>query len=646
MMIPYKKSFKYRVIGIAILLCSFANAGYINKTHASAKASKLVSQNNEERFGLENEFLSLEIDSVHGARASSFIVKRLNQELVMSGGGFLFDHFWEQSWPGEFFNAPYKVTILQDGPDIASIKAERISTGGMKNILTQKDILLERTITLRKGSPILEVTVKLSNAGQSDKLFGYWVQHIFYPSGIKRKILYFRPSRSGISEATYDPAINKYEGPDFVRDPQSEWTATIDEESGNGLVFVTQYDWLRFLYNCQSSFTTEWQYERVGLPQGKSWQTTYWCYPIHDFKRVDYASRYFVAAVEPSDDDGRLNVKVQLLSASDSLRDVIVTGEIEGLVNDRVKRPLTEWKAGEIHSNVSSHSFQVLRSSHDPVVIRLKVRGRCQDKTFTETFETFYGSKYGSNRKVDGSPLYILPQPGRHREFLKPEKIVKKQNLLPRVLFCKGLFADNYFPQTIFEHINAEVITSYLSAGGVFGSQLSLFPASYDELMSYDVIILVNIDAEAIGERGAEMLKDFVSYGGILVYAGDLYGFDRGGITSIGVDKILPIEEGLHSKISLVNYSSNIITSPELKGISFSSNASVVYMNEGLKLLPEAKIELSIGKIPLVASKNIGKGRVIAILATALGEARKGSMLFLDDPAWSKAMVLCIFSDR
>ncbi len=124
------------------------------------------------------------------------------------------------------------------------------------------------------------------------------------------------------------------------------------------------------------------------------------------------------------------------------------------------------------YPNVPGIDFAgTVESSDDP-------RYKAGDAVVEERFETWYGADYGGNRRVDNSPLYVLPSPPRKVMFLRPDVIEKIVNDKPHVLLCKGMYADEYLPATIFEMIKADVETSYFQTPGVWPARLSYFPAS------------------------------------------------------------------------------------------------------------------------------------------------------------------------
>ncbi|HEY3378941.1 MAG TPA: hypothetical protein VGL77_15755, partial [Armatimonadota bacterium] len=418
---------------------------------------------------LENSYVRVGIDTAKGATVTDYFIKATKMQLVGDGCSMLIDHFWQQNWPGEFLNAPYEARIVTQGADAATLEVSRLSQGWLGNT-QQSGLKVIRRITLRDDSPLLHVEVTVENTGKAGRVMGYWSQNILYANGDKQeKHLYFRPSIRGVSVASYeskpDRAIVDFEPQDgFVRDPQQAWMVSLGADSHRGMAFVMSYDELMFLYNCFSFFTNEWQYKATGIPGGKSWKTAFDLYPIAGFARVDYASRALVASVEPQDAAGKITVQVHLAAAGMTLQGLTIKGDyISARKPTAPAIVFATQSAARIGATPARFSFTAPHALADPIIIRFSVRAACGQREITEQFQVYYGGSYGKNWQTDGSPLYILPSPERHIMFMKPEQIVKTHNAVPRVLFCKGLFADTYLPATLFSAMGAQVTPSNFS---------------------------------------------------------------------------------------------------------------------------------------------------------------------------------------
>ncbi|MDD5706707.1 MAG: hypothetical protein PHR35_12355 [Kiritimatiellae bacterium] len=620
------------VMTIALVLCA---AGTVPATVS------LTRENG--KFRMENEALRLTVNPAMGGMVDSFLVKASGRELIGEGCSLLADHFWQQPWPGEFMGAVYQVVVVTNTPEVATLEAACVSKG-WSGSTAQNDIRVARRMTLRAGSPLVEVSIRLENTGTVGRVAGYWSQQIFYADGEKQaKQRFFRPTVRGVSEATYESTTGRtaVEGgaPDgFVRDPQQGWMAVLDADSRRGLAFVMRYDELMFLYNCMNHFTTEWQYRSTGIPAGKAWTTDFVFYPVAGLPRVDYASHRLVAAVEPADKDGALTVRVSLAAAAGALEGVTVEGDM--LLARQANRPIVPLSTQSCARVESRPAVVTLRAPHDPsepVAIRLTVKGRVAGRAFEERFDTWYGARYGENRQVDLSPLYPLPVPERHVTFLKPNAIVKTHNVAPRVLFCKGMYADAYLPAATFTALKAEVRPVYFKPTGNFPAALSAFPASYEDLMALDVIVMINVDAVALEGAGEEMLDDFVRHGGTLVYGGDLWAYSRGSLKNGKLSALLPVTFSAgKDKASSLRFLEN---AQVLRGDTpLAPGAVMAYTAESFGVKADARVLARCGTEPVLVSRSVGQGRVIAITGTTLGEAPQGATLFNRTPAWAELL--------
>lgn len=601
-----------------------------------------------DRVILENDLLRIRVNPNRGGLVDSYLVKATGRQLIGEGCFMLSDHFWQQNWPGEFLKVPYETNVVSQTQKAVTLEMSAVSQGWNGNT-SQNDLKVIRRITLKAGSPVLLVEIVMQNIGQMGRVAGYWNQNILYAGGRKEeKQLYFRPAIRGVTMATYDSTtglrtVDVRTSSDFVHNVQQGWMAALGADSHSGLAFVMKYDELMFLYNCLGQFTSEWQYKAVGIPKGKAWKTDFVVVPIAGLSRVDYASRRLVAAVEPDDANGKLTVHLKLAAADTKLEDVTVSGDV--LVVRQPEYPPTSFtpqQIATIGAKPKVVTFQLPHAPSEPLALRFAVKGKAAGHDFEEPFETWYGAGYGRNWQVDGSPLYVIPSPERKVTFLKPDVIEKVHNDNPRVLFCKGVYFDEYLPSNIFETNHAEVTSSYLTSGKTWPVSLSYFPASYEELMALDVIALVNIDAVALGGFGQEMLKDFVTHGGTLIYAGDLWAYGQGNLGNGPLAELLPVtfpsDPDRNGLRYLKDQSVRLKSHQGNASRPLSKNAVVAYAGDTFTVKDGAQVILTCVDAPVLVGWKVGEGRVFAITGTVLGEAPNGAVLFHRTPEWSDLM--------
>ena len=67
------------------------------------------------------------------------------------------------------------------------------------------------------------------------------------------------------------------------------------------------------------------------------------------------------------------------------------------------------------------------------------------------------------------------------------------------------------------------------------------FPASLDEALQYDLIILGAVDASALSDEGVQLLREYVRNGGSLLVLGGLYSWGGGRFQEFGLDRCFPL---------------------------------------------------------------------------------------------------------
>ncbi|HEY3415765.1 MAG TPA: hypothetical protein VGM23_02670, partial [Armatimonadota bacterium] len=216
---------KSLVLACLLVCASFAQA-------ASVTVAK--GADGKDRVTLANDLLTLQVNPARGARVDGFRYAPWGAISIMGDPnthGLLVDHFWQEFWPGQFWEAKYDYQVLANGPDIASVKFSYLSKG----IPQVAGILVEKTITLYEHDRTVKVTIRLTNTTTEGRYVGYWLQNICWLGGDKEGDQYFRPSKRGIDQTSSDESNPRNGG--FVREPQAGWLAAVDGKTQTGLVF-------------------------------------------------------------------------------------------------------------------------------------------------------------------------------------------------------------------------------------------------------------------------------------------------------------------------------------------------------------------------------------------------------------------------
>lgn len=603
----------------------------------AASVTVIKAPDGTDRVCLENDLIHLEIDPNKGARGDDLKFKPWGDMEILpkKTAQWLFaDMFWQEAWPGQFLESKYDYQILSNGPTEASVKFSRLSVN--KGIPQIAGILLEKTITLKDGDRAIHTDIRLTNTTSEGKYLGYWEQNVGWLGGDKTGDFYFRPSKGGVDQASSDIADAPNGG--FLRDPQAGWMAALDQKTQTGLVFLMDYNYLWFFYNCTGANTMEWQYDAVAIPPGKSWQTSMALVPVSQLGALNYASDKLLANVSFKEDpaNNQLEITETYMAAARPLTSLEVQTGVE-LLQSHLKE---EGAKTESISNLAFEPQSVTvavpydAKKREPVVARIAWTGKTEKgEPFSSKAEFWYQGSSSSNRDpVNGEPLYAIPSPKKEKEAIRPDRIERIVKDKPQVLFLKGLLSPDFRVEDAIHKLNpsAQIKEGYVYTG-VFGSQLDYFPFDYNALMSYDLIVLGDVNATTLGDAVMEMLKDYCQHGGNLLVLPGPFAYGDGGYQGTAMDALLPVE-GLR-EFDLQPSSGAMRAA--FPGESMKPEKPD-YVQE-IKAKADAKVLISCGKTPLLVRGQYGSGTIYCVAATPMG----GHNIW-DEPEWQNVLKIVL----
>jgi len=589
---------------------------------------------------LENDWISLKIAPGRGGRVCSFITKGDSVEHVPAreGWGMFHDLFAQQSYPGELLNSPYEFEVLERGPRRAAVKLWRVVRGDYNGSQPEvAGIRLEKTYCLFADKPALYVEVALVNTTAQGKLPAYWVQHVFRAGPDRWRNEYFRPSVRGLNRTRYDESAGTAIRPDVVCTPVAGWTATLDPSVGSGLVFLMDYDYLRWLYNCQSVNTTEWFYDKVMIPGGRTFRTNMTCIPVQGFSGIRHASEHVLADVEPSKGE----VTFSLRAATGALEGVKVSFFARDTDGNRLSKPLAV-RFGSVGLKPIRKSAP-LPASVDPaecvIVFEIRWEGG------TEKQEAVFSERPLRSELLGGlgeEDVYYKSRPAKKKRFLKPDRIVFRPQRPVRCFVAAGPFHRLIdVPAAVRGLAWQEAVVGKERCGRWSGNALSRFPPDYEHLMGYHVVALLNVDAAAIGLEGLEMIRDFVKAGGGLLVTGGPFAFGPGGYAGTALEEILPLEGYTPFEMAPVKDAAwqPAGESPLTDGLRWEAGPVSPWVHR-LRARPGSTVLIEAAGQPILVTGTYGKGRVAAFLAAPLGEAVQGkeSVAFWQWSDWPRLL--------
>ncbi len=602
----------------AAVCCMFAQAA---SGQASVKEEK--GTDGKKLFVMENSALKLVVNPAQGGRISSFVWKSAGEDWVLPGNaGFLMDHVWQQTWPGELLSRPYEVSIIKPGPDEAQVQASVVIEGkGDKAI---EGVKLIRTMTLKEGSPRLDVSIRLENPTGEPRSPGFWVQNVINVGGVREGAYTWRPTTRGVVCAHFDSKLGQCvpEKADFAYDPAAGWTAETYPDGKEGVVFLLDYNWLRCLYNNGGSESVEWWYDQVRLSPGKSFETKFTVWPFRGLKEISYAAPLLVASLKMEDSGADTVLINQMVAGPEALKNPA-----------KVRLELIDYDTGQV---LNSADFENVAITADMSEQKTAMPMAPQSKNLLaratvsagdakpHVYETFRAGA----AVMGAEQRYQINRPLRVRPVERPEAIVKTPHDGMRILHLRGPFHEAYRLPEAAKELNAELKTGSYRIF-VYGPSLSYFPGSYPELMGFDVIVLNNVPIEAIDEQSTQYLADYVEHGGVLLVIGGHWAFGGGGYKDSRLEELLPVKvKGPFDCVQLAN----AVLDPQPGGVSGVGTRWI----QDFTPRPESETVEKAGGKPFWIKCRRGKGEVIVLAGLAYGESGDQLFLFNEWDGWPK----------
>jgi len=609
--------------------------------------------------------MELTFEPARGGRCTQFRFLDTGEKIIGDApvAGMFTDHWAKYTWPSGLMWLPYEYKIVGDGkrkvgielwvkvPEKGGGKGASSPEASMK-IPTSPDLvglIVRKTIWLNADNDLILVEQEIENPTKESRSVAPYIQHNLSMNGSRYNDNWYLPSTRGVV-VNVQPSEEggKAVGPDWVLDPTAGWMAVNDRETLRGMLFVFDYNYLEKMYTCGS--TAEWFMESVPVGPGGSFKFHYFIKPIRNFEDIVYGSENIVADIRPDEKDGKVNVALDVAA---------VTKKLSGLSADF---SVVGWKSKE---EIARHRIKIAtlgfdkvrkvfdftpKNLSDGVVIKAVVRSGDSEDRFEyyyagdkEEYErryNYFATKGGALAGAKGE-AYFLKQPRKVKTFEKPDfsKVARPVKNKFRCLVVFGLYTQILNIDDALEGWTHNGNKPEFTWANCPPNAIETFPGTYDELFTYNTIVLSDVNYKAIGDIGFEMICDYVEQGGSLLVTGGPYAFGNGEFEGTRFLDVLPVRlsgpfdlkwAGKGKSWALKPADS---THPILKGISFAQNPRV-FWHHFVTPKEGAEVVLKAGEKPLLILGRYGKGKVAVLTLSPTGVAAEGEVAWWDWEGW------------
>jgi len=607
---------------------------------------EIIDEDGDLQIQMESEWINMHLQPSIGSTVVRFVFRPTNNDILdeiqpkflQHGGGLLQDNFWEQDWRfSEFRGKFYDYRILKNTKEEVAVAFETKSIGYLEaegsGVISKllSNVRIRRTVRLKSGAPYFLFDLELINEDENAKLPFMWVHN---SSVVDAQLgdAVDRPSARGVRRIgglnrRHTPATEAREEP-YIWDFTEGWSARISPARKEGLVYLMDYDYLRFLYNCGNT-TSEWVYDNVLVLKSRPWKGRTYVLPVMGLSWVHYADEYFIVQVEPRRARDRLDIVYRATASYTPVKRITFNTELEwDHIQGKRTRRLDPVAVEELGVAPVEGTVAVEDPPDDPFLLNVAAHIERPDGTIEKReFQCFHLGKYkeGDNVGPDGTTVLApLRRPPQKPFVPEPGEALRVDRATWRVFGVLGNFSRRLSLREAVRSIPAQM-GEQADIGFTYGfAQLTDFAFDYERLFAYRVVLLANCQPDVLRRVGATILANYLKRGGGLVLTGGDSAFrSRFQDPPHELDDYIPIatkpEGGL--KKQTVRLNSPATGHPIFTGIDLADLPHLYYYHD---VEPRAdlpcKVLMKAGDAPFIVELTRGEARVVAVLAVPFGE--------------------------
>lgn len=633
---------------------------------AAPVSSRVFTAQGKTLVVIANPFVELTFEPARGGRCVSFRFLDNGEQIIskVAEAGMFIDHWAKYPWPSGLMHLPYQHEVVGDGKAKVGVRlwVTVPATGGGKGtpdatnsaqIPTSPDLIgliVRKTIWLNASNDLIEVEQEVENPTKESRGVAPYVQHNLEMNGKRFYDNWYLPSTQGVL-VNVQPSDERGKaiGPDWVLNPTAGWMAVVDRKTKRGLLFAFDYNYLERIYTCGQ--TAEWFMEAVPVGPAKTFKTHYVIKPVRGFEDIVHGSENLVADLRLDEVGKTVRVYHDIAAVSKELSNLEVSFTVVG------------WRSREVIATktltVKQLGFKKLRQEFGfvpkdlatGIVLKVALKGPdleehyeyyyAGDKEEHERRYNYFATKGGALAGAKGD-AYFRKQPRKVKKFDKPDfaKVARPPADKFKCLVVFGLYThllniDDALSGWKHKGQNAPAFTW----ANCPPNAIETFPGTYDELFSYNTVVLSDVNCKAIGDTGLEMLCDYVEQGGSLLVTGGPYALGNGEFEGTRFLQVLPVTlsgpfdlkwAGKGKSWPLAPASGD---SPVLAGVSFAQNPKV-FWHHFVTPKNGTEVLLKAGDQPALIFGRYGKGKVAVLTLSPTGEGAPGETQWWDWDGW------------
>ncbi|MCG2660949.1 MAG: hypothetical protein L6437_11980 [Kiritimatiellae bacterium] len=244
---------------------------------------------------IKNDYYELDLTS-RGGQAVSFKTRYSSRQWLWPGdkgfndsGRLFVDHVgWGKSSELNEYRDECAYTV--EGKTESQV--EVVFSGRLK-----EGILLVKRYVFNSGSPVIGLRYTIKNDSKNEVVLNLSPRFSLHASGLSEQNRCYRPYEYGVLVSDWNSSGQACSGEDEVKALYEGWTAVIQEDNQEGLLWLMELSRLKSFINRPPVRMAGWQYEEIKLSAGSQWITDYTVMVLKTFSNVVHASPMMVAGL-------------------------------------------------------------------------------------------------------------------------------------------------------------------------------------------------------------------------------------------------------------------------------------------------------------------------------------------------------------
>ncbi|MBI2193965.1 MAG: hypothetical protein HYU36_18465 [Planctomycetes bacterium] len=625
------------------------------QSREGARIEQIEDQDGDPMILLDSEWISMYLSADYQSMVMRFVFRpsgndildEINPKFIMGGGGLLQDNFWEQDWRySEFRRKYYDYEIVNEGPEEVSVVFHTKSKGFIQaedsgiysRLLT--DIRLVRKVTLRAGAPYFLFDLELRDEGDCAKMPMMWSHNsCLIEPDLGDQV--HRPSARGVRSKGEE---------NYIYDYNKGWSAKISKDRKEGIVYLMDYDYLNFMYNCGTT-TEEWVYDNVLILKDRPWKSRIYILPVIGLSKVDYADPWFIIEVRPKRTKGSLDLQYLVTASYEKVNKITfnTSAEFNHLTEKTEQRKLDPVTVQNLGIEPAEAIASMPDPPADPLLFSMKAYVELPDGRLVEReFQYFHVGEYkfGDNIRQDlVHPVVRLDRPRQNPFIPIPKENAQVNRREFNVFALLGNHSSHLKLREAIRGIEGARFAGddigYTPGFIVNTNGITDFPYDYERLFNYRVLLFANCDTTIPRRVGSSIVANYLKRGGGLVLTGGDSAFStEWSDPRHEFDDVVPVQpRSMSIRRGTLQLNSPAADHPIYRDVDLSNLPYAFYYHD-LDLKPgiPAQVLMKVGDKPFIIERSQGEQRTMAVLCAPFGDPadNPGKTPYWDWSEWQK----------